>query len=70
MDRKLADDFRLFEQILVDNDSADDEEDNLVRLKENAKTKDTKIKTKDTKTKDTKTKTTKTKPTKTKPTKK
>ena len=43
MDRKLADDFRLFEQIFVDNDSADDEEDNLVRLKENAKTKDTKM---------------------------
>jgi hypothetical protein len=44
MDRKLAEDFRLFEQIFVENDSADDEEDNNFRLETNAKTKDTKMK--------------------------
>ena len=44
MDRKLADSFRLFEQIFVENDSADEDEDNKVRLEENAATKDTKMK--------------------------
>ena len=43
MDRKLADNFRLFEQIFVENDSADEEEDNRVRLEENAKSKEKKM---------------------------
>jgi hypothetical protein len=43
MDRKLAEDFRLFEQIFVENDSADEEEDSIVRLKENAQSKETKM---------------------------
>jgi hypothetical protein len=43
MDRKLADDFRLFEQIFVDNDSADEEEESNARFNENAKNKDTKM---------------------------
>ena len=43
MDRKLAENFRLFEQIFVENDSADEDDENKIRLEENAKNKEKKM---------------------------